>query len=160
MHKRKSSRHQLVMFLAENLKSAIKCEHRICLVKCIYGLSPNPFTNRKSKNRRIFSSYSCSCFSFCRYIHFREICSRKMNSICFRYAANPQSSSSIYCRSAPIRYEINPSFAQQTYRVRQHISNAIGVYRKSREGFISMRDTPLRVSRYVCGFCYIMRYIP
>ena len=68
-----------------------------------------------------------------KYIHFREICSRKMNSICFRYAANPQSSffasvnpsrsSSIYCRSAPIRYEINPSFAKQTYRVRQHISS-------------------------------------
>ena len=31
-------------------------------------------------------------------------------------------SSSIYCRSAPIRYEINPSFATQTYRVRQQIS--------------------------------------
>ena len=58
-------------------------------------------------------------------------------------------SNSIYCRYAPIRYEINPSFAQQAYRVRQHISNAIGVYRKSREGFISMRDTPLRVSRYL-----------
>ena len=79
------------------------------------------------------SFYSCSCFFFCRYIHFREICSRKMNSICFHYAANPQSSffasgnpsrlSSIYCRSAPIRYEINPSFAKQTYRVRQHISS-------------------------------------
>ena len=25
-------------------------------------------------------------------------------------------SNSIYCRFAPIRYEINPSFAQQTYR--------------------------------------------
>ena len=48
-------------------------------------------------------------------------------------------SNSIYCRFAPIRYEINPSFAQQTYRVRQHISNATGVYRKSRKGFISMR---------------------
>ena len=48
-------------------------------------------------------------------------------------------SSSIYCRFAPIRYEINPSFAKQTYRVRQHISNAAGVYRKSRKGFISIR---------------------
>ena len=38
-----------------------------------------------------------------------------------------------------IRYEIDPSFAKQTYRVRQHISNAVGVYRKSRKGFISMR---------------------
>ena len=65
-------------------------------------------------------------------------------------------SNSIYCRYAPIRYEINPSFAQQTYRVRQHISNAIGVYRKSREGFISMRDTPLGVSRYSVGFLCII----
>jgi len=65
----------------------------------------------------------CGCFLFCRYIHFREICSRKMNSICFRYAANPSRSSSIYCRFAPIRYKINPSFAKQTYRVRQHISS-------------------------------------
>ena len=32
-------------------------------------------------------------------------------------------SSSIYCRYAPIRYVINPSFAKQTYRVRQHISS-------------------------------------
>ena len=103
----------------------------------------------KSKSTRRKSLYSCSCFSLCRYIHFREICSRKMNSICSRYAVNPQSSffasgnpscsNSIYCRYAPIRYEINPSFAQQTYRVRQHISNAAGVYRKSREGFISLR---------------------
>ncbi len=53
-------------------------------------------------------------------------------------------SNSIYCRYAPIRYEINPSFAQQTYRVRQHISNATGVYRKSREGFISMRDLSVK----------------
>ena len=65
-------------------------------------------------------------------------------------------SNSIYCRYAPIRYEINPSFAQQTYRVRQHISNAIGVYRKSREGFISMRDTPLRASRYWVGFVFCL----
>ena len=49
-------------------------------------------------------------------------------------------SNSIYCRYASIRYEINPSFAKQTYRVRQHISNAAGVYRKSRKGFISTRD--------------------
>ena len=63
-------------------------------------------------------------------------------------------SSSIYCRYVSIRYEINPSFAKQTYRVRQHISNAIGVYRKSREGFISMRDTPLRVSRYIALFIF------
>ena len=46
-------------------------------------------------------------------------------------------SSSIYCRYASIRYEINPSFAKQTYRVRQHISNAAGAYRKSHKGFIS-----------------------
>ena len=32
-------------------------------------------------------------------------------------------SSSIYCRYVPIRYEINPSFAEQTYRVRKHISS-------------------------------------
>ena len=147
-----------------------KCEHRIWPVKRKYGLSPNPNTWTpkahcirfgeplyKQKRARIKgynkAFYSCSVFSFCRYIHFREICSRKMNSICFHYAANPQSSffasgnpsrsSSIYCRFAPIRYEINPSFAKQTYRVRQHISNAAGVYRKSRKGFISMRDTPL-----------------
>ena len=81
---------QLGDILSGELTLWQKCKHRICLVKCIYGLSPNPFTNRKSKNRRIFSSYSCSCFSFCRYIHFREICSRKMNSICSRYAVNPQ----------------------------------------------------------------------
>ena len=117
----------------------------------------NPYTNRKSKSKRRKSFYSCSCFflwSIC------QLCPRTpklilrfedpyVDSICSRYAANPQSSffasgnpsrsNSIYCRCAPIRYEINPSFAQQTYRVRQHISNAIGVYRKSREGFISMR---------------------
>ena len=53
-----------------------------------------------------------------------------------------------------IRYEINPSFAKQTYRVRQHISNAAGVYRKSCKGFISMRDTLLRVSRYRAVFVF------
>ena len=68
-------------------------------------------------------------------------------------------SNSIYCRYAPIRYEINPLFAQQTYRVRQHISNATGVYRKSREGFISMRDTPLRVSRYELCFFVFSEYL-
>ncbi len=49
-------------------------------------------------------------------------------------------SSSIYCRLATIRYKIDPSFAKQTYRVCQHISNAAGIYRKSRKGFISLRD--------------------
>ena len=96
--------------------------------------------------------YSCSVFSFCRYIHFREICSRKMNSICFHCAANPQSSffasgnpsrsSSIYCRFAPIRYEINPSFAQQTYR-------------KSLEGFIPMRDLSVKDITHKEGVCVI-----
>ena len=41
----------------------------------------------------------------------------------FFASGNPSRSNSIYCRFAPIRYEINPSFAKQTYRVRQHISS-------------------------------------
>ena len=112
---------------------------------------------KKARVKGNKSFYSCSCFLFCRYVSFAH-------SICSRYAANPQSSffasgnpsrsNSIYCRYAPIRYEINPSFAKQTYRVRQHISFATGEYRKSREGFISMRDTPLRVSRYARAFFY------
>ena len=107
-----------------------------------YFASGNPYTSRKSKSKRRKILLFLLLFFFCRYVNF-------VDSICFHYAANPKSSffasgnpsrsSSIYCRSAPIRYEINPSFAKQTYRVRQHISNAIGVYRKSREGFISMR---------------------
>ena len=43
-------------------------------------------TKEESRNIRIFSLYTCSHFFFCRYIHFRAIYSRKMNSICFRYA--------------------------------------------------------------------------
>ena len=79
---------------------------------------PKPLYKQKRARIRGENTSVLALFFFCRYIHFREICSRKMNSICFRYC-----SSSIYCRYAPIRYEINPSFAKQTYRVRQHISS-------------------------------------
>ena len=62
---------------------------------------------------------------FCRYIALQfDIFSKQKN----RYI--------LAC--ARIRYDINPSFAKRAYRVRQHISNAESVYRKSRKGFISM----------------------
>ena len=41
-----------VAFLAENLNKAAKWEHRIWQVKRKYGLSPNPYTSRKSKSTR------------------------------------------------------------------------------------------------------------
>ena len=144
--KKKQSKNRRIGFLLLLLFLLVKTVWTLLTfawsVKCKWA-KPKPILQaERARVKGNKSFYSCSCFFFCRYVNF-------VDSICFRYAANPQSSffasgnpsrsSSIYCRSAPIRYEINPSFAKQTYRVRQHISNAAGVYRKSRKGFISMR---------------------
>ena len=105
------------MFLEKNYKNITKCEHRIWLVKRKYGqkvaqqLRPNPYNDRKSKSKRkqillllllffLLSIYSLSWNMFTKdELDILSLCS-----------------SSIYCRYASIRYEINPSFAQQTYR--------------------------------------------
>ena len=85
-------------------------------------LSSRPNNKRKSKRRKILL--------FLLLFFLLSICGlRPLDMLSLR-------SSSIYCRCAPIRYEINPSFAKYTYQ-------------KSHKGFISMRDTPLRVSRYL-----------
>ena len=38
--------------LAENLKIAVNREHRICPVKRIHGLSPNPYYKQKEETNR------------------------------------------------------------------------------------------------------------
>ena len=58
---------------------------------------------KKSKSRRIKYFYSCSWF----FMSICGLCPLDIFSLC---------SNSIYCRFASIRYEINPSFAKQTYR--------------------------------------------
>ena len=89
------------------------------------GTTPTQAENSKSKRKQILL--------FLLLFFLLSICGlRPLDMLSLR-------SSSVYCRYAPIRYEINPSFAKQAYRVRKHISNAVGVYRKSCEGFISMR---------------------
>ena len=130
------------MFLAENLKTPLSASIAFVWSNTLWAKPKPLYKQKRARIKGYKTFYSCSVFSFCRYVNF-------VDSICFHYATNPQSSffasgnpsrsSSIYCRYAPIRYEINPSFAMQTYRVRKHISNAEGVYRKSRKGFISMR---------------------
>ena len=51
---------QWVMFLAENCGSTVKCEHRIWLVKCKCGLSPNPYNKQKEQTRKKKILYICS----------------------------------------------------------------------------------------------------
>ncbi len=100
------------------------CGSRSDCCMCLWA-KPKPILQAKrARVKGNKSFYSCSCFFFCRYIHFREICSRKMNSICSRFARTRyiRVLRNIFSKSAN-RYEINPSFAQQTYRVHQHISS-------------------------------------
>ena len=112
------------------------------------GISPTPYTwtskahtslrrtltqAKRARIEGVFSSYSCSCFSFCRYIHFREIYSLSWNMFTKdEFDMFSLCSNSIYCRHAPIRYEINPfrfwhisplARNAKAYRVRQHISS-------------------------------------
>ena len=75
-----------VILLAENLKNVAKCEHRVCRVKRKWAKPKSLYKQKRARIKGYKTFYSCSVFSFCRYIHFREICSRKMNSICSRFA--------------------------------------------------------------------------
>ena len=113
------------------------------------GLSPSPYTNRKSKSKRRKSFYSCSCFFFCRYVGFaHSICSRSAANpkSAFFASGNPSRSNSIYCRFAPIRYEINPSFAKQTY-LAEGISSCVSNISKIPRGIYLAACSPLRITR-------------
>ena len=55
-------------------------------------------------------------------------------------------SSSIYCRCASIRYEINPSFAKQTYRA-VGISSCVSNISKIPSGIYLDACSPLRITR-------------
>ena len=100
--------------------------------------------NKQSKNRRKFILLLLLFFLFCRYIHFREIYSLSWNMFTKdELDMLSLRSSSIYCRSAPIRYEINPfrfwhisplARNAKAYRVRQHISSCVSNISKIPQG--------------------------
>ena len=101
-------------------------------------------------------SFFC-LFLFCRYVNF-------VDSICSRFAANPKSSffasgnpsrsNSIYCRYAPIRYDINPRSRSEhiellmAHNCHQQYIERVSVYRKSVSADLyRCVNAPLRASR-------------
>ena len=99
---------------------------------------PKPiYKQKESKNIRIFSLYSCSRFSFV-----------DMSTSLTRYVlAMLELDILPFALRTSIRYEINPSFAKQTYRELAKQASyrvALATYRKSFKGFISMRDLSVK----------------
>ena len=67
-----------VILLAENLKNVAKCEHRVCRVKRKWAKPKPLYKQKRARIKGYKAFYSCSVFSFCRYVNF-------VDSICFHF---------------------------------------------------------------------------
>ena len=99
------------MFLAENLKNTVKREHRIWLVKYCMGQAQTFITSRKREQigfvAEMFSLFLLGdIFTFVKYVHER-------------WKRYTRFARAIYCRFAPMRYDINPLAPERAYRLTQ-----------------------------------------
>ena len=115
-----------------------------------YFASGNPYTSRKSKSKRRKSFYSCSCFFFLSIYSLSWNMFTKDEFDMFSLCSN-----SIYCRYAPIRYEINPSsfwhispLARNAKAYRAvGISSCVSNISKIPQGIYLDACSPLRITR-------------
>ena len=121
-----------------------KCKHRIWQVKRKYGLSPNLYTNRKSKHARRKILYVCSFFLLVMFLLTQKWCYATHNDVARKCSQ--------WCDVCPL--------------CRRH--NIIHAVNITAEGNITCPqgqtsfsvNAPLRASRYIgLFFCYLSSLI-